>query len=234
MNGSLRTPKLYDFNLLILWLNTNHKTNIELHQPDTSSMEKNGWLSGFFDADGHFKIRLTEKKEILFNNFKKIKKGRLEVRISLEQRKYHSKTNQPFQSVMEDIVKFFEAAEDFNNNLNNNKKLRESRHSKQGIDRYYWIIEITSLPKLAKFVNYLNIYPLFSSKNNDFKDWYIVYKMMCNKEHLKLMAGSTLLKTKSELKDENSNFISKIKIIKANMNKNRISFDWSHLDLLKK
>ena len=205
MNGNLRTPKLYEFNLLILWLNTNHKTNFEVHQPDTSSMEKNGWLSGFFDADGHFKIRLTEKKEILFNKFKKIQKGRLEVRISLEQRKYHSKTNQPFQPVMTDIAKFFDLSEHLNKNLPaqapSNIKLRESRHSKQGIDKYYWIIEITSLPKLAKFVNYLNIYPLFSSKNNDFKDWYIVYKMMCNKEHLKLMAGSTFLKTKSELKD---------------------------------
>ena len=61
MNGYLRTPKINKFNDLILWLNDRYNYNIPIYSPDTSDLKDNGWLSGFIDADGGFKIRYTEK-----------------------------------------------------------------------------------------------------------------------------------------------------------------------------
>lgn len=202
MNGYLRTPKLYDFNLLISWLNINSNLNIKEHLPDNSQLLKNGWFSGFFDADGGFKIRYTEK--LLDSKSKIIRKERIEVRISIEQRLFHPKTNLPFQPVMESIADFFSL------NPENKTHLKNSTHN----NKNYWIIEVTSLSKLQILVNYLNKYPLLSSKNNDFKDWCFVYNMMLNNKHL-----------------EDTGKIA-IKNIKLKINKNRTTFDWSHLNLI--
>jgi len=62
------------------------------------------WLAGFFDADGYFKVRYTEQV-IEFNKVKR--KGRIEVRISIEQRKFHPKTKRPFETIMRSISDFF-------------------------------------------------------------------------------------------------------------------------------
>jgi len=205
MNGYLRTPKIYEFNQLIIWLNTKYNLNIKEYLPNNSPLNENGWFSGFFDADGGFKIRYTEK--LLDSKSKVIRKGRIEVRISIEQRQFHPKTNMPFQIVMESIANFFTL------NLENKTNLRTSRHN---INQVYWIIEVTSLPKLQILVDYLNKYPLLSSKHNDFEDWCIVYNMMCRNEHLNTTGKDT------------------IKNIKLKMNKNRSIFDWSHLKHIKK
>lgn len=47
-----------------------------------------------------------------------------------------------------------------------NIKLNRSKHN----NREYWCIEILSLAKLEILINYLNNYPLYSSKYNDYKD----------------------------------------------------------------
>ena len=205
INGYLRTPKIYEFNQLILWLNKNYKLNIKENLPDNSPLNENGWFSGFFDVDGGFKIRYTDK--LLDNNSKVIRKERIEVRISIEQRQFHLKTNMPYQPIMESIAEFFTL------NPENFTRLRTSRHNK---DKVYWIVEVTSLSKLKILVEYLNTYPLFSSKRNDFKDWCIIYNMMLKKEHLNNTGKIT------------------IKNLKLQMNKNRTNFDWSHIKHIKK
>jgi len=160
MNGFIRTPKIYEFNLLIDKLNldlseTNGKQILNKYYVDKSDLNSNGWLSGFFDADGGFYIRNTEKLIDKESN-KIIRKARHEVTIRIEQRKIHPKTNISFEPIMQSILSFF--------TLNN--KLRTSKHN--GKD--YWLIHICSLSKLNIFVNYLNKYPLLSSKKNDFED----------------------------------------------------------------
>jgi hypothetical protein len=166
MNGYLRTPKLFEFNKLIELLNDRFNLNIQLHSEDQSSLESNGWLAGFFDADGSFKVRYTEQI-IEFNKVKR--KGRIEVRIAIEQRKYHPKTKSPFEPIMRSISDFFTV------------KLNTSYHN---INKSYWVIEVTSLSKLKKFFLYLNKFPLMTSKKNDFKDWHTVYNMVFLNEHL--------------------------------------------------
>jgi hypothetical protein len=74
LNGNLRTPKILKFNELIVWLKEKFNYQISIHSPDTSDLNKNGWLAGFIDANGGFKIRYTEK-QICEKTSKVLKKG---------------------------------------------------------------------------------------------------------------------------------------------------------------
>ena len=76
VNTHLRTPKLVKFNELIVWLNNRYSYNIQTHSPDTSDLISNGWLAGFIDADGSFKVRYTEKRTDYKSN-KVVTKGRI-------------------------------------------------------------------------------------------------------------------------------------------------------------
>jgi hypothetical protein len=254
MNGYLRTPKIFEFNKLIEWLNKGSSSikeglerqqkgvslfiptagglasygceaaaitlearsamlacaeeiEIKQHSEDKSDIGTNGWFSGFFDADGSFKVRYTEKAPLLrssplvlgcsaTDSKRLTRKGRIEVRIAIEQRQYHSKTEMPFEPIMKSISEYLSV------------KLKTSRHN---VDKEYWNIEVTSLSKLEKFVSYLNKYPLLTSKKNDYKDWLIVYSLISLNEHL-TKEGKL-----------------KIKEIKNKMNRKRTKFDWSHL-----
>ena len=56
MNGYIRTPKIYQFNNLIAWLNYHSKLNIQQCLTDKSNLFNNGWFSGFFESDGSITI----------------------------------------------------------------------------------------------------------------------------------------------------------------------------------
>lgn len=171
MNGYLRTPKLIKFNELIVWLNDRYLYNIPVHSPDTSDLINNGWLAGFIDADGSFKVRYTEKRTDDKTN-KVLTKGRIEVRFALEQlQNLNLPNNNSYKPIMLNIQSFFGITTD----------LRISKHN---IDKTYWIIEVTSLNKLNLLIQYLNNYPLLTAKRNDFDDWYKVYQLIVDKKHL--------------------------------------------------
>ena len=220
INGYLRTPKINKFNDLINWLNDRYHYNIPIYSNDTSDLNMNAWLSGFIDADGGFKVRYTEK-QIDKNTNKTLVKGRIEVRFVLEQRKMDTyqphntisskpDNNLSYKPIMLKIQSFF----GINTcaPLSFPEGLRESKHN----DKIYWIIEVTSLNKLNLLIRYLNNYPLYTSKRNDFEDWLNVYQLIAEKKHL----------------SEDGKML--IKQIKSNMNKNREVFNWNHLVYLNK
>ena len=60
-------------------------------------------------------------------------------------------------------------------------------------------------------INYLNKNNLFSSKQNDFFDWYQIYQLQLKKEHLTI---------EGQLK---------CKQLKANFNNKRKDVSWKHL-----
>lgn len=215
MNGYLKTPKIKKFNELIDWLNTKYGYSIILYSINTNEISKDAWFAGFFDADGGFKIRYTEK--ILDPSTSKIiRKSRIEVRIALEQRKYLYEMS--YKPVMDKINEFFNLTNtpSFSciqkNKLKTKRELRTSYHN----EKEYWIIEVTSLSLLRLLINYLSCYPLLTSKRNDYNDWLIVYNFMLEKKHLSDSGKLT------------------IKQIKNNINKNRKIFNWDHLEDLKK
>jgi len=171
MNGYLRTPKIIKFNELIYWLNNRYHYNIPIYSPDTSELNNNGWLAGFIDADGGFKVRYTEKRIDAKTN-KVLTKGRIEVRFALEQRKLlNLPNNNSYKPIMLKIQSFFGITTD----------LRISKHN---IDKTYWIIEVSSLNKLNLLIQYFNNYPLLTAKRNDYDDWLKVYELIEYKKHL--------------------------------------------------
>ena len=160
MNGYLRTPKINKFNDLIVWLNDRYQYNLPISSVDTSSLNSNAWLAGFIDADGAFKVRYTEKR-IDEKTKKVLTKERIEVRFVLEQRKMLGlNNNESYKPIMLNIQSFFDITTD----------LRESKHNE---GKTYWIVEVTSLNRLNLLTEYLNNYPLLTSKRNDFEDWWL-------------------------------------------------------------
>lgn len=109
LNGYIRTPKLIKFNELIMWLNERYNYNIPVNSVDISSLNNNGWLAGFIDADGGFKVRYTEKR-IDHKSNKVLTKGRIEVRFSLEQRKFwgYYSNETTYKPIMSKIQSFFD------------------------------------------------------------------------------------------------------------------------------
>lgn len=209
LNGYLRTPKIIKFNELIVWLNKKYYYNIPIHSPDTSDLNVNSWLAGFIDADGGFKVRFTEKL-ICEKTSKVLRKGRIEVRFALEQRKnlngdFIDVDNNiySYEAIMLLIYSFF--------SLSTN--LRLSTHN---IDKTYFIVEVTSLTKLNILIQYLKTYPLLTAKRNDYDDWVKVYNLILDNKHL-TESGKLLIKQ-----------------IKSNMNRKRGVFNWDHLKYLNK
>ena len=186
MNGYLRTPKINKFNDLIVWLNDRYHYNIPINSVDTSSLNSNGWLAGFIDADGAFKVRYTEKRIDEKTN-KVLTKGRIEVRFALEQRKNIGPHNEEsYKPIMLKLHSFF----GFNTDL------RESKHNE---GETYWIVEVTSLNRLNLLIEYLNNYPLLTAKRNDFEDWYKVYQLIADKKHLSEDGKLTIKNIKSNM-----------------------------------
>lgn len=170
LNGYLRTPKLIKFNELIKWLNENYNYDIKINSIDNSDLNTNGWLAGFIDAEGSFKIRYT-KKRIDEKSNKVLTKERIELRFSLEQRKTLSNSDESYKEIMLKIHYFFGL-------------LNELRTSTHNINKTYWIVEVTSLDRLNFIIEYFNIYPLLTAKRNDYEDWLKAYHMIKDKKHL--------------------------------------------------
>jgi hypothetical protein len=163
INGYLRTPKIDQFNKLITWINNNSNNNFSINEPDTSSILKNGWLSGFIDADGSFSIIIRNK------TIDGKGKDRVEARVRIEQRREDPKTNKSYESILKLIAETFGV------------QLNTTIHN--GNINYY-VISITSPTKLVILINYLNEYSLFTSKYLNFKDFSSCVDIMLNKKHL--------------------------------------------------
>lgn len=194
LNGHLRSPKIYEFNQLINYLEVLFNTNLFRQSISNIPLADNYWLAGFVDADGGFKIRYTFKR-INEITGKVLSKQRIEVRFVIEQRQTHPKNQEPYLFMMKQIAEFLSV------NLN------LSKHN----TKHYWIVEVASLAKLQILINYLNTYPLFTTKHNDYKDWLKAFALVKQNKHLTELSKSQIF------------------AIKSNMNRKRTLFDWSHI-----
>lgn len=183
INGKLRTPKINAFYNLVDFLKLKG-VNIEKLPLDASPLNSNAWLTGFIDSDGHFAIK----------GFTNNPKSYLGIQFYLSQRRT-DKSGDSLEKVMSHIAKFLCT------NLNQRKIT----------NKYSQFIVNTSSAKSNKIlIDYLNIFPLLSSKYLDYKDWESANNIYVNKLH------------KDPVEYE------KIRTLKTNMNSNRTFFDWSH------
>lgn len=149
LKGLLRTPKIEQFNTLIHWLKANGYANLDAMPVDTSPLLKNGWLAGFIDADGGFKIRITQR--VLDAWGKVTRKGRVACSFVLEQR-MSSSSGLSYEAIMLLLCSTFGCS------LNN------STHN----GRIYYVFTLTSMVQLPQLVDYLDSYSLLSSKHLDY------------------------------------------------------------------
>jgi hypothetical protein len=158
-----------------------------------SSLFENGWLSGFIDSDGSFSVQHTK----LENNAKKRK---ISCRLRIEQRLLDPITNESYFKILTDISNFL------------NCSLLTRKQNSTGNE--YYIITASSKLSLENLVNYLDKYPLFSSKYLDYNDWKKIVLLIFENKHY------------------TEEGINKTDFVKNSMNRQRIKFTWDHLNLL--
>jgi hypothetical protein len=182
LNGHLRSPKIYQFNLLIDYLNSLFpNTPLVKYAVDKSDLLTNYWLAGFIDADGGFKIRYTVGKQDVVTGKKT--KQRIAVIIKIEQSQFHKYTGVPFKNVMQHIADFFTV------NLNTSKH--------DGVD--FWCVELCSFSRMHIIVNYLSAYPLLTAKRNDFVSFKAAYFLIKDQKHLTDSGKPTILELKNSM-----------------------------------
>lgn len=186
LNGNMRTPKILRLHLLIDWLNCDIKKLNE----DITPIGLNSWLSGMSDADSNFNVILSKKKK---NNFRIQTQWRLE----FSQRTYHGK-DQLYWGLI--ISKFLETS-----------LYARGRETKGKIYSSF-IISAFNLESKNILINYLNKYPLRSSKILDYKDW-----LKC-------------IEFENSFKNDKKRLLKEIQYIKSQMNNKREQFNWDHLN----
>lgn len=197
INGILKTPKIDKFHKLIDFVNKRGLSKASLHLNDFSTIEKlplnktdiknNAWFAGFLEADGCFYLRITQKKHKISAGF------------YLEQRMTDIPSKQSLFSIMEKISFFLKC---------NVKQLNKTKAEK--ILHTYRVVTSNEKSNLI-LIEYLNKYPIFSSKYLNYKDWKKAFKI---------------------IQERNGTVKQNIPIllpIKENMNSKRTLYVWDHL-----
>ena len=192
MNGYIRGPKIEHFQALIHWMNHNKGYSFILKPRDNSDLLQNAWLSGFIDGDGSFDIRVSQVKYGAL-------KDRVSARFRLEQQQIDPKSNLS-------NFEFF--------SLISTSLLTRLTKSKHNGDKEYFLISLSSQKARVNLVNYLDRFPLFTSKLLNYKDWRECHFLINNKEHLTERGKNIALLHKSK------------------MNTKRTYYNWDHLFLL--
>jgi len=185
INGYMRTPKIFALYKLIDWLNERLNIHLDKKEIDSSSINSNSWLAGFIDADGHFSVRATTVSRY----------PKIECKFELSQRQFdhNNRSNLSFFNLIADFL------------YTCVKPIRVTKPKPE------FRLRTTSLKGNLALVNYLNIYPLWSSKYLNYKDWLKVLTYFEKKEH--------------KIPEK----IEAILNIKYGMNDKRTYFNWDHL-----
>jgi len=181
INGKMRTLKIEQLHKLIDLINNKNNNNITPLPLDNSSLDSNAWLSGIIEADGCFYVRYSQNKHA--------KTKKIACMLELAQKRININNKDQIE-IMNKISKF----------LLTKLKIRKNQ---------YWI-KTTTFESNLKLLEYLNKYPLFSSKYMDYITWSKILKLM--------------------IKKEDKNNLQKILKYKENMNSKRTLFKWDHLN----
>jgi len=186
INGYFRTPKIYSFYNLITYLNQ-LGSNLKFLPLDNSSLLSNSWLAGFIDGNGSFHIRSSETGKY---------PAKVKCKFEIEQRQIDF-SNSSLYSFMDKLAKFL---------------LSSVKETKLNSKFPKFRVRTTSIKANRILLNYLSIYPLFSSKYLDYLVWKEVLSIFELGQH-KTQEGRN-----------------KIKELKLTINDNRTIFTWNHLN----
>lgn len=181
INGEFKTPKIVMLHKLIDFCNLKYSLSIEKKPLNTNNLNSNYWLSGFIDADGGFYIRYSPSSINCF--------------FYLEQRLIYPTNDGSYGPLFENIVNY----------LNAKLGIRKRRHSS------YYIIRVENRLSGLSLIEYLDKYPLKSSKYLDYMNWKSAFNILNSK------------RIKTDLDKTN------IYNYKNTMNDKRTEFNWDHL-----
>ena len=201
INGHMRTPKIEALHRAIRWINGKDNSSIPLRGIDSSPLDSNSWLAGFTDADGCFGITIYDrKKNGVFLRTSVQTSFRIEVKQNYSREVTLEQGGSSFFYIMSEIAGFFTV------NLYTRTRKTEDKV-------FYAFAAVAHNSRSHEILrNYLDNYPLYSSKHLAYKDWCLVQD---------LHRGS--------LSKDN---LEKIKAIKNEFNTKRKVFDFSHLNSL--
>jgi hypothetical protein len=185
LNGNMRTHKIEYLYSLIDFYNKKYDLNILKAPLDESPLDSNSWLSGFIEADGSFSLFINKKS--------------IRLRFSLTQTKV-TENNISNEKVMNSLAKF----------LNVKMYAVENKKSKN----LELTVKTQSIINNKILIEYLKLYPLWSGKYLNFKDW---------EKALEIFISVSGMKNKPE------KIYKDLFEIKNGMNNNRTIYNWDHL-----
>ena len=190
LNGELRTPKICQLYSLIDWLNKNHNSNITKLPLKNDYLYKDSWSSGFIDSDGSFFVQHTKVEN-------GAKKRKISCRLRIEERILDPITKYSNMKILTDISNFLGCT-------------LLTREQKSTGNRYYTLTASKTI-SLKTIINYLDKYPLLSSKILDYKAWKEIVLLIFKNKHY------------------TEKGISKTEFVRSCMNTKRTHFSWDHL-----
>jgi hypothetical protein len=194
INGYMRTPKIEALHRIIQWFN-NEESNYKIKplDLDTSSLEDNGWFSGFIEADGNFYLnwKLSDKslnKEIISVIYY----------FRLSQRQIYSRKIDPNIKesniiVMSRISEFLKSSV-----ISLNRK-------RINYEENAFLIKTDRIESKNIIFSYLNKYPLFGYKYFAHVNLDMIHNLIIKSEHktktgeLKFLEYANLMKYNSEI-----------------------------------
>lgn len=188
LNGKLRTPKIYKFNLLVDWVNNKYNLKIKQYSPDLSNLLNNYWLAGFSEADANFYIRISQNK----------KKSHIAFIYRFDQRVYDPISKMSYEPCLSLIAKMF------------NVTLRTIKRKKNT----YFHISITKQSSIIELIKYFNSYYLLGIKRLDFYDWRKGFYLYLHKMRITDQLIIDLKKIKNQMNSRRINF--SLPILKIN------------------
>ena len=159
-------------------------------------LSEDGWLSGFLDSNGSFFVQDTKVENGALLRMKR----KISCRLRIERITLDPITNDSYLKVFKEISNF----------LNCTLLTKEQKST----GNKYFTLTASNKISLKIIINYLEKYPLFSSKFLDYKDWKKIVLLIFENKHYT---------------DEG---IIKTELVKNNMNRKRSYFSWDYLYLL--
>lgn len=206
LNGQMRTPKIEALYRLIDWLNAKsgslgyaENSKISKLGLDQSSLGDNPWLTGFLEADGNFYCNF----ELDSNGIAKTVKSYMRV-TQKQLYKANSDISEAMNSnllIMEKIREFLDVS-----TVNEIKRVRKD------YTELSYEVRTNKRSSCDLLINYLAVYPLFSSKHLDFLAWCEIHRIRFSKEYKTSEGTSQLI------------------CLKNSMNTKRTQFNWDSLN----
>jgi hypothetical protein len=151
------------------------------------------------DSDGSFSVQYTNTDSC--GSADKLacagKKRKISCRLRIEQRVLDPITNASYFEILNQICLLL--------NCNLLTKTQKSTNNT------YYTLAASSKVSLSIIINYLNKFPLYTSKYLDYKDWEQVAHLIINNNHL------------------TNEGIKTVEFVRSHMNTKRTEFNWDHL-----